>query len=256
MMIYVSHIIPDDDIKEVVEKTGCGIESIEFSMPDNLDNLPASIRAYRKRLKYIGAKSLTFHGPFLDLNPMTFDREIQKVVMKRYQQVYIAAQALGAKKIVFHSGLDPDLYYLQGWAERMRDFFLEYLEDRKSIEIELENVLDREWEPLRDTVEMVGKDNFHVCFDMGHAHAYSKIPVIEWAKGLAPAAGHIHVHDNDSTDDQHLALGHGTIPYRDIFNEIKEHGIGPTYTIEAESKEDALETIKVMTEECGISING
>lgn len=254
-MIYVSHIIPDDDIKEVIEKTGAGIESIEFSIPDNLDDLSAHIKSYKKKLKYIGAKALTFHGPFLDLNPMTFDRRLQKIVKLRYEQVYTAAEELGAEKIVFHSGLDPDLYYLQGWAERMRDFYLEYLEDRKDIEIVLENVLDREWEPLRDTVEMVHKENFHLCFDMGHAHTYSKIPVTDWIKGIAPITSHVHVHDNDGTDDLHLPLGKGTIPYKKIFSEIKEHGIDPTFTVECSSRDDVLATIKVMTEECGISVN-
>ena len=30
-MIYTSHLLPDDEMKEIISQTGVGIESIEFS---------------------------------------------------------------------------------------------------------------------------------------------------------------------------------------------------------------------------------
>ena len=38
-MIYISHLLPDDEMKEIISQTGVGIESIEFSIADNLDHL-------------------------------------------------------------------------------------------------------------------------------------------------------------------------------------------------------------------------
>ena len=33
-MIYISHLLPDDEMKEIISQTGVGIESIEFSIAD------------------------------------------------------------------------------------------------------------------------------------------------------------------------------------------------------------------------------
>ena len=36
-MIYISHLVLDDDMKALVKEYGTGIESIDFSISDNLD---------------------------------------------------------------------------------------------------------------------------------------------------------------------------------------------------------------------------
>ena len=95
-MIYVSHLLPDREMREVMERTGAGVESIEFGVADNLDNLSRSIKNYRMRMRQIGVSKLIIHGPFLDLNPMTFDSQIQKVTKLRYSQAYTAARKLRA----------------------------------------------------------------------------------------------------------------------------------------------------------------
>ena len=34
-MIYISHLLSDQEMKEVIQKTGAGIESIDFSISEN-----------------------------------------------------------------------------------------------------------------------------------------------------------------------------------------------------------------------------
>ena len=53
-MIYISHLIPDEKMKFFVEKYGVGVESIDFSISDNLDQLSRSIEYCREKLKYKG----------------------------------------------------------------------------------------------------------------------------------------------------------------------------------------------------------
>ena len=67
-MIYISHLLPDEEMREVIEKTGAGVESIEFSIAENLDRLEDSISSYKKRIRNMGAENLILHGPFLDLS--------------------------------------------------------------------------------------------------------------------------------------------------------------------------------------------
>ena len=94
-------------MKELVAATGVGVESIDFSISDNLDHLEKTIESYQKKLEEMGNPPLILHGPFLDLNPASFDSLIRDVTMKRFTQCYQAGLKLGAKKIVFHSGMIP-----------------------------------------------------------------------------------------------------------------------------------------------------
>lgn len=247
-MIYISHLLPDEEMREVVEQTGAGIESIEFSIAENLDHLSDSISAYRKRMKVMGTEKLTIHGPFLDMNPMTFDSEIRRVTKLRYEQAYTAACELGAKKIVYHSCMYPAIYYLTGWADRVTDFFQEFLEDKKEMEIVMENLYDRTWEPLRDVVRQVKAPNFQLCLDIGHAHCYADGSVQEWARELAPQISHLHLHDNMGMRDEHLALGRGNIPLEEVLS--ISYGKNTTCTIECSSKEAVLESYSYLERKC------
>lgn len=239
-MIYVSHLLPDREMREIVERTGAGVESIEFGVADNLDNLSLSIKNYRMRMRQIGVSKLIIHGPFLDLNPMTFDSQIQKVTKLRYSQAYTAARELGAKKIVYHTCFYPDAYLLIGWAQRMADFFQEFLEERTEVEVVMENVFDRKWEPLLEVKERVKAYNFSLCLDIGHAHCYSSCPVTEWADSLGESISHIHIHDNKGDRDTHLGLGQGNIPLKEIFHLLTQKRRNLTYTIECGKKEDVI----------------
>lgn len=65
-------------MNEIIEQTGVGIESIEFSIADNLDHLNDSIGSYRERLKFMDCRGLTLHGPFMNIDPAAFDSEVRK----------------------------------------------------------------------------------------------------------------------------------------------------------------------------------
>ena len=97
-MIYVSHLICDEDMKELCCQYGIGVESIEFSISDNLDQLERKIELYQKRLGQMGNPPLTLHGPFLDLNPASFDSQIRKVTMERLTSVTRQGSALEPKR--------------------------------------------------------------------------------------------------------------------------------------------------------------
>ena len=186
-MICISHLLPDEEMKELVAATGVGVESIDFSISDNLDHLEKTIESYQKKLEEMGNPPLILHGPFLDLNPASFDSLIRDVTMKRFTQCYQAGLKLGAKKIVFHSGMIPCVYYREGWADKVSQFFTEFLRNKEKIEIVMENVLDEDWRLLLDVYKQVEHPNFKLCLDMGHAHCYSEISVLEWAQELAPS---------------------------------------------------------------------
>lgn len=246
-MIYISHLLPDEEMKELVSGTGMGVESIEFSISENLDHLEKTLEQYKKRLKVMGNPSLTLHGPFLDLNPAAFDSLIRKVTAWRFDQCYQAGKELGARKIVYHSGMIPTVYFKEGWADQVSRFFCDFMEGREGLEVVMENVLDQDWEPILDVYRKVDHPDFKLCLDIGHAHCYSQMPVLEWAEELAPYVGHVHVHDNSGDWDRHLGLGRGTIPYKEVLKLLPQTE-ERTWTIECSHKEDALLCIKQIKE--------
>ena len=227
-------------MKEVIQETEMGIESIEFSIAENLDNFSKTLLSYEKRLEKMECKKLLLHGPFLDLNPVSYDVSIRNVTMKRYEEAYQAAKALGAKKIVYHTCYVPDFYLLIGWAERMAEFYREFLYEKdSSIEIVMENVLDRIPQPIVEAAEKVEHPAFGLCLDVGHANCYSKVSCKEWFQTEKKYLKHLHLHDNKGDRDSHLPLGAGTVS-GDIVKEALREEQRKTCTIECSTQEAVL----------------
>ena len=226
-------------MKELIRETAMGVESIDFSISENLDHLQDHIEIYRKKLNTFGNPPLTLHGPFLDLNPAAFDSLIREATMTRFGQCYEAGMELGAKKIIYHSGMVPCVYFKEGCADQVSRFFSEFLEHREGMEIVMENVLDEDWELFLDVYQKVDHPDFHLCLDMGHAHCYSENSALEWAEGLAPYITHVHVHDNCGDRDAHLGLGKGTVPYEKLLK-LLPLTEKRSWTIECSRREDVL----------------
>lgn len=239
-MIYVSHLLEDEEMKEVLHKSGAGVESIEFAISENLDSLEQKMVKYRKRLEDMGCRELLLHGPFLDLNPMTFDSLVMEATIKRYEQSYQAARELGAKKLVFHTCYVPDVYLLIGWAERTAEFYKRFLEGKEGIQIVMENVFDREPEPILEAARLVGHPDFRLCLDIGHAHCYSPVPVTKWAELFGEQIGHLHIHDNYGDRDSHQGLGSGDVPFKEVLDIVRRNCPDVTMTVECSRKEDVL----------------
>ena len=239
-MFYFSHLLCDEEMKVVIQETGMGVESIEFSIAENLDNLSKTLLSYEKRLEKMEFEKLLLHGPFLDLNPVSYDLSIRKVTMERYEEAYQAAKVLGAKKIVYHTCYVPDFYLLIGWAERMAEFYREFLYEKDdSIEIVMENVLDRIPQPMAEVAEKIEHPAFGLCLDVGHANCYSKVSCEEWFQTEKKYLKHLHLHDNKGDRDSHLPLGTGTISGNVVRGILQEEQV-KTCTIECSTQEAVL----------------
>lgn len=250
---YISGLMEKEELRPLIEKTGAGLETIQFSVAENLDNFEETMRTEKEKLKYLGNPGLIIHGPFLDLNPMCYDSLVKRATFERFDAAYKAAELLGAEKVIFHSCLVPTVYFLEGWADRMVSFWQEFLDGRSGITVCMENVLDREIAPVLEVAEKVGHPDFGICLDAAHAHCYSPYSVMEWAKRLNGYIRHVHLHDNDKSWDTHQALGKGTIPWHELLSTICTGNPDVSFTVECRTPEDVLESFKVIRKE---NING
>lgn len=251
-MLYLSHLIPDEEMAVLLDVYHLGVESIEFSIGSCLDAW--KVGAYRERLDAMGGpmgtrRPLSIHGPFLDLNPVSWDSKVAQATLERFVQAYEAASALGAEKIVYHTCFVPMVNLLEGWTQRMIRFWRAFMEGRgDGISVCLENVFDPEYAPLAEIVRGVDHPSFGLCLDIGHANCFSPYPVEEWLWELYPYIRHFHLHDNHGKRDEHLGIGQGDLPWASIFRFIREEMPGADAAIENPSADACRASLAALGE--------
>ena len=213
---------------------------------------PADFRDTAERLVEAG-RSVTFHAPFMDLQPGALDPRIRQASLDRLRQVFDMVPWFRARSVVCHPSFD-ERYYVgteEQWLENSLDTWrtlLEYIRGTETI-IALENVYERNPEPLKLLLREIALPQVRFCFDPGHANAFGAVPLAVWIETLGDYLGEIHVHDNRGTADEHLPVGEGNIPFSELFAIVRERNLKPILTIEAHSEEDlrrALDNLGTM----------
>jgi sugar phosphate isomerase/epimerase len=151
---------------------------------------------------------------------------------ERYRHAAVLAKRYGSTKLVIHGGYNPWIYYPVWYVEQSVLFWKEFLKEDPGVEIVLENVLETEPQWLLDIVRGVDDPRLKLCLDVGHVNAYSKIPVTDWVESWAPYLSHFHIHNNDTSRDQHNPLNEGTIDMKELLEHIDRLCPDATITLE------------------------
>ena len=217
-------IIPDaDNIEKSISLAsgyGTGFEYNDFFIPSLMEDEKAfgqRIEFYRDKVKDMPFSTL--HGAFLDITVFSDDPKIKAVSDLRVRQSMDAAKALGVKGVIFHTNYMASFLsdrYRDNWVIRNYEYFLGIMKEYPGREIYMENMFDEDPELLKRLAEKfeVG-GQFGVCFDYAHAHVFGKGASIEkWCEDLSPYIMHVHINDNDLKEDQHLAVGKGSIDWK------------------------------------------
>lgn len=246
--IYVSQLFSDEEVSELLSKRKIGVEIIDFGIGMVLDKEDNGLGDYLNRMgDKIAGKSLSLHGPFLDLNPASFDSLVLEATKKRYNQVYSIAKKLGADRIVFHSCYLENIYYKDAYVSNSIKFWNEFLADKDdSIEIHIENVYESEMDHLIEIIDGVGNKKLSICLDIGHVNCYSKYPPEEWIEKLGCRIGHFHLNNNDGIRDSHQGLRNGSLNIDNILKVIKKHCANSSMTFEISDFSQLDESIEVL----------
>lgn len=249
MAVYLSHILRDCEMVDLLGRYPVGLEAIEFGIGDSLDREEETLRSFRSRMgAAIRGIPLSLHGPFLDLSPASCDSLMRRATMQRFSQAYRVAQRLHAKHLVFHTGYLPDIYFEESWVEKSVDFWKEFLSDKDaSVAVHLENVFDPDFEPIARVIDAVAHPAFSACLDVGHAHWRSGC-VDRWLDGLGERIGHVHLHNNDRTRDQHFGLLRGTIDMERVLRRLSREFPHAGWTLEINGKEELENSLKWLGE--------
>lgn len=167
-------------------------------------------------------RTVTLHGPFLDLSPGSPDRAIHDVTRSRLSALIDLIAVFKPLTVVCHAGYDARRYgFLQEeWFERALAFWRwAGSEIQKSgSRLMLENVYEEGPEEMRPLFAALPDIGVGFCLDPGHQAAFSRTPLESWLASLGRYIGQVHLHDNHGDRDAHLALGAGAIPFETLFN--------------------------------------
>lgn len=168
----------------------------------------------------------TMHLPFVDLNIASLIPAARMVAVERVQRAIEFAVAVDSSCGVLHTGHNP-LHHvpIREYARAALDQSLSTLAG-SPLPLALEN-LALEPEGLlhgpQALLAVTKQHDLNNCLDFGHAHVEVGRPWHEPKQGedliqsyldtLGNRIIHLHLHNNDGSDDQHLPTTEGTIPY-------------------------------------------
>ena len=187
--------------------------------------------------------SVTFHAPFMDLNPGAVDAMVRSATQMRFKQLLTVAAVLRPKVAVFHAAYDRWRYAGKKdvWLENSMDTWPRVVESAARVDglrIAVENVFDEDPEALGMLIERVASPSFGFCFDTGHFNLFSTVTMEDWFARLGRHLFEVHLHDNLGEEDSHLALGKGNIDFERFFKLANQHGVRPALTLEAHDPGD------------------
>ncbi len=216
--LYLSTI--DERAHLLAKQYGLGLEIAEFSTAWNLDD------QFEETNSIVGPKlkcsdRFVMHGPYSELFPSAVDPKIRAVAAERFRQTIALARRYGIRKLVFHGGYNPKLYFTCWFKEQSEIFWREFVSEiPEDMVICIENVLEETPDMLADMIRRINDPRIRMCLDVGHAHAYSQCSPEEWAQACADIIAHLHIHNNDQSWDTHSPLDCGTIPMKQLLHRL------------------------------------
>ena len=208
-----------------------------------------NVKELGKKLRDYGILC-TAHAPFMDLNPGGYDRRIRELSKDKIKKAVEMAHRLNAINIVCHPGYNKWFYdgNEQLWLDNSVETWSEILAEAKGGPfVLLENIFEETPSTLIALYNYFkGKDLFF-CFDSGHFNLFSKVPIDAWLIPLKTRIREMHLHDNHGKSDEHLPIGMGTFPFRELRGFIKQLS-GIVYTSEFHSEAHTMESIKNLKE--------
>jgi sugar phosphate isomerase/epimerase len=192
-------------------------------------------------------RSITIHGPFMDLSPGSPDPKVRELTVYRLKQLIEAVSVFKPKTVVCHAGYDHGRY---GFC---KEKWLEYaistwqwlgreLHERGT-RLMLENVYEKDPTELLQVLEQLDPTHTGYCLDVGHLASFGKYPLDKWFNVTKQFIGQFHLHDNHGDSDSHLGMGKGSINFGFLFKYIKRMTKKPVVTLEPHEREDFIASL-------------
>lgn len=230
------------------QQNSCNLEIATFAYANVYDtDWDQAVKVHKHQLGGFSGR-VSLHGVYRDILIHSHDAKIAVVSQERLQGSIDVAKELNAQKIVFHSSVNPlvlDEWYRKNWLEKNAAFWKQVLAQYSGTVL-IENV----WEPhpdiLRSLLDMVDSPRLKICFDVAHAHVYSKLPLDTWLSVLDEDVVYMHFSDNNGEVDQHLVIGAGNIDWQKLTGNIQRLDLCPEVVLEECTMENTQASIEFL----------
>jgi sugar phosphate isomerase/epimerase len=187
------------------------------------------------------SKKISIHAPCRGTNIASLLEPIRRASVEVIEQCMSIAAEVNAG-VVVHPG-----YF--AWeeertkAERQLQVSLEdlsHMSKENSVPFYIENMGNWDYFLLKTPGELSLIGDTPLALDVGHAHQNHCL--LEF---LSFPAGHFHLHDNNSKEDSHVAIGEGTIDFKPVMKAVQKNKITPV--IEVATFEGVQKSIRALT---------
>ncbi len=183
----------------------------------------------------------TMHAPSRGVNIASVLEPIRRAGVEVMGQCFSVAGELNAG-VVVHPGYfaweEERKKALIQFRRSLRD--LEGLADQYSVNYYIENMGNWNYFFLKTPDELDIIDGCGLALDVGHAHLNNCLDDF-----LNCRISHVHLHDNDGTDDTHSAVGEGTIDFTAVMKAVARDSATPI--VEVSTLEGVISSIKSLT---------
>lgn len=183
--------------------------------------------------------SCSVHLPFFDLSPGSLDNGICAASRDRLLAAVELAKIYRPRLMIGHASFDPWQHaeHMDEWLDRsVRTWQALLAAWPDGPPLYLENIHEKDPAPIVRLLNLLPVDRTGFCFDLGHWYSYAggreSDNLAWWLEAIGPCLRHLHLHDNDGSDDQHKGLGQGDIPIGILLSVLTEKGLRPTFTLE------------------------
>lgn len=203
-------------------------------------------------------RSITIHGPFMDLSPGSPDPKIRELTKFRFKQLIDAAAVFKPKTVVCHAGYDHVRYdfckeqWLEHTVETWKWMGSELF--KRGTHLLLENVYETNPDELLQVLEQLDPEHIGYCLDVGHLTTFAKYPLDHWLSATGKYIGQLHLHDNHGDHDSHLGMGKGSINFNPLFEYIKHMTEKPVITLEPHEQEDFIASLAYLEQSNFLSL--
>ena len=243
--IFIS--IPVDYLKKekkLLKKYKFNLELKIFS--HHLDNY--SIYDFVKFNEFVKNLNIkcTFHAPFIDMSPGSFDDKIREVTEERFLKIFDLCAIFNPLNVVFHTGFFEPIegWFFDRWVERSIITWKKVKRYSKKLnqKFSIENVFEKDFKVHEILLNKINSDFCGICLDVAHHNVFGENRIEDWFIKFKDKIFEFHIHDNDGSFDWHWAVGEGNIDFIKIFNLIKKYSPNAIITLEAHDKETMLKT--------------
>ena len=218
-MREVAVIVSNDNVNVTYEQTIEAIKKAGFKNvfihwdTDNWEKTKEQLRCIRE----FGLNIIFAHLSYQGINDIWQDIETGQKLVNKYKNDIRLCKENNIPMVIMHvTSKSVAPMYNELGLQRLREI-VDYAE-KLGIQVAFENTKIKGY--LEYIIENISNKNAGICFDSGHFHVYFHD---DW--DLTPFKNRViavHLHDNDTSDDQHLIPFDGTLNWDNVINKLKE----------------------------------